>query len=303
MKEQVYRIIKAAIEKNRILLPNELKQIAYVLIDEFELKKYVKKVKFLEENVMGYYKYDRKEASFSYNYILDCFNGEAKTFINFMLVQALLHELNHARHYKLMDEKSFPQTNSVDKAYEELINYSYITNFKNIDNYNHSYRYLMDQPGVTFEDKYTGFYLDYHGYFPMERFCDLDASKYLQQLVLKYEKDETKQKRYFDMISLIYYKDLLYGYDGILLKLRSKVNGPSEFYLKITEQQSEAKVIEKLRNEIINENPYDTKSLLYLGLDVPSKTIQNLRKYTKDLNDELHNYFAEASENEIYTRK
>jgi len=254
----------------------------------------------MDDDRVGYYNFSKKEICFNYSKLIDKYDGMPKVLINMIIVQSLVHEFTHALHYKIMDSKTPPNNDAFSKASNELINFSYLNNFKNLENFIPSVKYLLNVPGETFDEIYYNFYKSNHDIFPMERICDLDGCEFLKRLVLKYENNEVKQKRYYDIITLMYYRHLLVGYDEYQALFKFKPKGPSDIYLKVTEQVLEAQVIENLQNEMISEKPYDRQSLLYLGLTVNPKTIKNIRKYTSCLNDAIIETYRKAPEKEIY---
>ena len=288
MEEFIYKIISNYINRDEPITKSGLDSILYIYREMRGLYNYISALRFTDDSTTTAY-YGNRIIEYNYNKILENYEDEELYASVFLLVQSLFHEITHAEHKKLLHllkDESYREhlyKNPYDKAYSMIVEdsfYYFDLDYKNASN--EELRIFKDNEEANLELKFRSLYKKNHDLFPDERICDIEAIKYLKQLVYKYEKDEVKLKRYIDFLDSYYYFYLIKDYE---LNIEDGVISPVEKYIRRLSFEDHRDEYIELRKQILRNRPHDIQSIMTLGLRIDYKTYSNMFNYTCYVND------------------
>ena len=289
MEEYLYHIITKYIDNDEIIGKTGLESILFIYKMSKNLDNYINEINFTD-----YYdsaaSYGGKDINFNYERILD--NTEEKEIykINFSLVSVLLHEMNHAEHSRIVDkiminpENQAPSFDPYIYLYNLLVvlsHYYFRMDLNEVSG--EKLRVLQNDDAPDLNEKFRVLYRKNHDFFPDERYCNIEAYKYLKTLVCKYEKDEKKFKDYIDYLDYCYYFYIIKDYE---LPEDADLISPVENFITKFAFEDQRDLIIRLRKEIEKKYPYNKLALMTLGVRVDFKTYSNLLDYLIYISDE-----------------
>lgn len=283
--ETVYKYIKSKSLLGELLDFNDLIMIGRTISVDQGLLDYA--VNFKEcvfKNDLGRYLFRDKTVYLNMDEFLDVNEQSDPLISNLHLLVNLLHELHHARQFKILHdfhERKFSDYSTVDQLEYILLSISLrkLSNFPNaeddLEKFN-KYFGSMNNNFRCFDDVYC----EYYTYNPSERFAELSALQDTLQLIKKYETDNDIRNK------------LVYHFNGLLLKneLRGYYPGKNEVYSP-TETFIDCMNVEDSIKNIWNHINYYNKSKYvedhwYYGLEVPMEEY----KLKKALLDDNYDY-------------
>lgn len=283
--ETIYKYIKSKSLLGKLLDFNDLKMIGRTISDDQGLLDYVANYKECSfKNELGYYLFADKTVYLNMDEFLDSNKQSDPLTINLHLLENLLHELHHARQFKILHDfhdHKFSDHSTMDHLEYILLSISLrkLGNTPNVEddleNFN-KYFESMNNNFRCFDDVYC----EYYTYNPCERFAELNALQDTLQLIKEFETDVDVKKK------------LLYHFYGLILmnELRGYYSGKNEVYSP-TETFIDCMNVEDSIKSIWNHIEYFNKSKSiedhwYYGLEVPMEEY----KLKKALLDDNYDY-------------
>ena len=282
MEEYIYHIISKYIDRDEIITKEGLNSIVYIYKNIKRLNNYIYDVDFENKEILCAV-YSNRKILYNYDNIVSKYSETSAYEYCFDLVRILLHEMNHAKHTKLVHDLSNPDfrnriyKNPYNSIYSLLITdsiYYFSIDFNKEDK--ESFKFFNNNNNSDLNEEFRKLYEKNHDIFPDERICTLEAFKFLKQLIYKYEKDEKKFKRYIDYLNVYYYLYLIKDYE---LNDEDDVLSPVENFIRKFSFEDQRKYINKERNKLERIKPYDKISIMNLGLRIDLKTYSNMLDY------------------------
>lgn len=253
MEELIADIINYRCQKNNLFTNNEIRKILDIIIENENLKDFVKSIYISDtsrEKMAAYFNQTELKiviyVNHLYEYLQNKNNCESVLDINLLFVNSLLHELEHVDQYRksLLDKKDFEV--ELIKTNYKYFNASFISSI---------YR------------KYL--YKKYHDSFPLERLADIDSSKKTIKIANFFNKKEEYEKKHEQHLTSFYLDPILYlsPTEAFLDKIKSDLIRKQDFY-----DPYKFIMLEKIMKK------YTLDERLRLGLPITSNEYRLIRK-------------------------
>lgn len=287
MEDKLLKIVYDYSKSNKYLDYDAIEEIISIIVSNYKLEDYVKDVHLsYKSSNNNLNKHAREVMSYNFQFKEIILNVDGLTYFlsnnnysgstalfktNFTLLQFILHEIEHSRHYKIMDFSdddlskllkiiyglsldSFEKTSSiVDKLSDEGYNFSEIFNF--------------------FEAKRKR-YEKFYDLNPVERIAEIDSNK----SILNIMKDE---KNILKDIYIYFYYNYLYNYlRGYKYKNGLLVAPTKEYILKMDNKKID------LLNEI--NVGYSVQDRMYMGFPITNMEYEEKKLILKNVGKNMY---------------
>ncbi len=206
MNKEVFDIIKEASDNGVYLNENQVERIIRLLIDDFELDKYVKKIDFHDPDKNPSYDFFTNTLAFDFSWGGTSYNKNNKYNRNLLYLFAIVHELIHASQTKFLDSYEYDSINNVITKYKyRLIKefyeynkhrygfyYNYVPTLEDLE----YKKYTVHKDDEDYVKKLNSNYHRYHDLFPCEREADIEGYKYVIDLLEEFD-PSSKEIQYF----------------------------------------------------------------------------------------------------------
>lgn len=288
MKEKVFETIKKYSDAGIRLEPETIEELVSILVKDFKLNNYVNNVVFNEPKTSTSYSPFNKNLYFDYTWE----NGDKinNTYINNILyLYELLHELTHASQFKLVNENEYSDFSDPFDKYKYRLTFDFYRYINLKDRHIihgapseeelEFASYICHNKDNDFASTLGFFYFLFHDSFIGEREADVEAYKYIIDLLKTYDSN-TNITQYFEnklRNKLLY----LYSFDYSEPKY-----SPLQDYLEHFGYDSLKSDLDALKKEIKIVHPdLSLETRMEYGLDVLHKEFFELKNYVVNERD------------------
>ena len=274
MKREVRETIIEYSNANIIMPPDTIEGLADLLAEELDVKDYFKNLVFDNPSYGSTsYSFLDKTINLDFKYKDNNFKLDSAYRYNTLYLFELLHELNHASQLKFLNENTYESLNDPIDKYRYLLTKDFF-HIMLLSSGAGKNQIVPSSNDIEFVKNFlenTDRFMDvlffwykviYHDYFYCEREADIEANKYVLQVLRNSKQEELKT----------YYKNklanrLLYNY--CTTYHREIVGTPISLYLYAYGYEELKDKINILKNAIIEKYPdLSLESKMKYGLDI-----------------------------------
>lgn len=289
MNKKVRETVIEYSNANIIMPPETIEGLADLLAEELDVKDYFKNLVFNNP------KYNSTSYSFIDRTINLDFNCKDNNFkldsafrYNTLYLFVLLHELNHAAQLKFLNENTYESLNDPIDKYRYLLTKDFfrimflasgsganqvVPSSNDIE----FVKQFLENTDYFMSTLYYWYKKIYHDYFYCEREADIEANKYVLQ-VLRNSKQEELKNYYKN--KLVY--SLIYNYSTTFHK--EIISTPISRYLGAYGYEELKDKIDILKNDIIEKYPdLSLESKMKYGLDITYDEYKKEKRKIKKL--------------------